>query len=396
MRVKVLAIVLLLVVGGGAVVVALGGFPRSATAATQYLTATAAITNVQDDVAATGAIASTTTWTLAFGAEPTTASTDAATGQNPTGTWRVTDVKAKVGDTVTKGQVLATATNGDLAAAVTAARNDWTVARLNATQAKGAYDDAVDADASDARISAARSTWLTAQNQVASTRRALLDAMAEAKRDRLIAPVAGIVTAVDVAAGQDAPAGAAITIATTDYAVTADVVESDITSLKIGQPASVEVAALGTTLDGTVSAIAPTAASSSGNGSVVSFAVRVSLGNPPATLRAGMTADVTIVTASASDVLAVPAAAVRGANGNYTVLVMNASGTPEARPVTVGLMTSSLVEIRSGLSEGETVVTGTSSAQRSTTSNGFGGPNGGFVQGAGGGRGGGPVFETRP
>jgi multidrug efflux pump subunit AcrA (membrane-fusion protein) len=145
------------------------------------------------------------------------------------------------------------------------------------------------------------------------------------------------------------------------------------------------VSAIGANLDGTVTAIAPTATtgSSGSSSSVVSYAVTVALVNPPATLRAGMTADVTITTASATNVLAVPAAALRGTADNYTVLVMNAAGTPESRPVTVGLITSSLVEIKSGLSAGDVVVTGTNSTQRATTGTGIGGGGGFNVSGGG-------------
>ncbi|HYX10722.1 MAG TPA: hypothetical protein VE817_02000, partial [Candidatus Acidoferrum sp.] len=53
-----------------------------------------------------------------------------------------------------------------------------------------------------------------------------------------------------------------------------------------------------------------------------------------------------------------------------------------SRPVSVGLITSSLVEIKSGLSAGDLVVTGTSSTQRTTTGTGTGG---GFNVPAGGG-----------
>jgi multidrug efflux pump subunit AcrA (membrane-fusion protein) len=117
--------------------------------------------------------------------------------------------------------------------------------------------------------------------------------------------------------------------------------------------------------------------------------VTVSLNSPPATLRPGMTADVTVTTASATGVLAVPAAAIRGTSGAYNVLVLTAAGTPESRPVTVGLMTSSLVEIKSGLNAGEVVITGTSSPQRAGTTTGA--PGGGFTVpgGGGGGLGGG-------
>jgi macrolide-specific efflux system membrane fusion protein len=398
MRVKILAIVLLLVVGGGALLVAFGGLPRGAAAATTYLTATAEVTDVRDDVAATGSIASADAWDLAFGADPVTSgssdsSSSSGNGAGDTGTWHVTDLKASVGASVKKGDVLATATNESLAASITAARNSWTGARLQELAAKEAFESATTTDA----IRQTRPAYLNAQNQTAAARQTLVDLQATAAKNRLVAPADGIVTALNLTSGADAPSGPAITIASASYEVTADVVESDISSMKLAQPASVTVSAIGATLDGTVTAIAPTAESSSGNSSVVSYAVTVSLADPPATIRAGMTADITITTASATNVLAVPAAAVRGVQGNYSVLVMTPAGTPEAHAVTVGLMTSSLVEIQSGLNAGDVVVTGTSSAQRATNNaNG-----GGFaVPGGGGGRvngGGGPqVIETKP
>ena len=386
MRLKVLAIVALLAVGGVAVFVALGGLPRTTNAGTTFLTGTAAIADVSDDVAATGSIASATSWSLAFGAAPTSATDTASAAAPQDGTWTVKTVTAKVGDVVAKGQVLATATNATLAADITAATNDWTSARLQRLTAQENYDDAVTADVTT-QIRQARSQLLSAENQVASTHQKRLDLLAIAARNRLVAPAAGIVTAVNVTAGADAPSGVAITIESSEYQVTADVVESDIASMKVGQAATVTVSAIGADLDGTVTAIAPTASSGSSgsSSSVVSYAVTVALKQPPAALRSGMTADVTITTASASGVLAVPAAALRGVAGNYSVLVPTADGASQARPVTVGLITSSLVEIKTGLTAGETVITGTSSTQRTTTGTGAGG--GFVVPGAGGGGG---------
>jgi macrolide-specific efflux system membrane fusion protein len=79
-------------------------------------------------------------------------------------------------------------------------------------------------------------------------------------------------------------------------------------------------------------------------------------------------------------VLATPSRALTGNAGSYTVRVVAADGSVSTRSVEVGLVTSSLAEIKSGLQAGEMVVTGTSSSQNSVT-NGFGG--GGF-QGGGG------------
>jgi multidrug efflux pump subunit AcrA (membrane-fusion protein) len=262
---------------------------------------------------------------------------------------------------------------------VTSANLQYLLARVD-------YDDAGDSGTTS-RIRQTRVSLLNAANAVAKAKGDLADLQKTAARGALLAPEAGIVTAVNVAIGADAPSGAAITLDTTHYQVTADVVESDVPSIKVGQTADVTVAAVAAELTGTVAAIAPTAASSGTNSSVVSYAVTLDLASPPAGLRSGMTADITITTASARGVLAVPAAALRGTSGNYSVLVL-VNGAPEARPVTVGLMTSALVEIQSGLSDGDAVVIGTSSQQRSTTgTGGFGaGGGGGLTVPGGGGR----------
>jgi macrolide-specific efflux system membrane fusion protein len=101
-----------------------------------------------------------------------------------------------------------------------------------------------------------------------------------------------------------------------------------------------------------------------------------------------MSAEITIVIAEAPDAVAVPAIALSGTSGAYTVRVLNADGNVEARAVEVGLVASDYAEITSGLTAGETVVTG-SSADRTSTStttgsgrDGFGGMNG--LNGAGG------------
>ena len=122
----------------------------------------------------------------------------------------------------------------------------------------------------------------------------------------------------------------------------------------------------------------------------------VGLTDPPAGVLPGMTADVTITTASVSNVLTIPSEALAGTAGNYTVRILDAAGVPEARPVTVGLVTSTLAEIKSGLTAGEAVITGTTAARNATTTTttnqgggfrGFGGGGGGGVPGGGGGNG---------
>jgi len=377
MRLKLLAILGLLVVGGAAIFVTVGGLPSSAAATTNYLTSTAAVADVSNDIAATGAIASSTSWKLVFGAAA--GSTPSSQNGSPA-TWHVTAVKVKVGDRVKKGQVLATASNDDLQTAISAATNDVASAEIQLATADDAHTAATTTDT-------LRQTWtqvLNARNGLAQAKSALANLKDQRVHNALVAPADAIVTVVNVTVGQDAPTAEAIDLSSVTFEVTADVVETDVASVQVGQAASITVAAVTADLTGTVSAIAPVALSSSSSNGVVSYAVTVALKAPPPELRPGMTANVTITTASASGVLAVPAAAIRGTSGNYSVLVLTAAGTTESRPVTVGLMTSSLVEIKSGLNAGDVVVTGTSSQQRSgTTTTTPGG--GGFVVNDGGG-----------
>jgi macrolide-specific efflux system membrane fusion protein len=86
--------------------------------------------------------------------------------------------------------------------------------------------------------------------------------------------------------------------------------------------------------------------------------------NPEGALMTQMTAQVFFVIARANDVLTVPASALRAGgqrgrpNGGASVLVVTPDGAVEKREIEIGVATRTEVEIRSGLREGETVVTG--------------------------------------
>ena len=87
--------------------------------------------------------------------------------------------------------------------------------------------------------------------------------------------------------------------------VTTDVVESDLVDVEVGQSATVTIDAIGATLDGKVTAISPTAGD--GSSGVVAFPVTVTIKETPADSRSGMSADVAITIASATNVVTVPA-----------------------------------------------------------------------------------------
>lgn len=372
MKLKVAVIVVLLLLGAGAVFVALGGLPRNGSASSTLLTAVVTRGDVIDEVAATGTVAASASYGLAFGSPARPITDDgAATSAGSSTAWHVSEVSVRVGDAVKAGAVLATADTTDLERELTLATANVRVARIQRTIAEEALDGA---ETTDAKRQAKMDLY-TAQNRVIEAEQTYADLTAQIGSPTVVAPVDGIVTHVNVVAGLDAPSGDAVVIDATGFRLTADVVENDVSSIGVGQAATVTVDAIDAEIGATVTAIAPVA-SSAGAGGIVSFAVTVGLDDPPAALRPGMTADVTITTATATNVLRVPVAALGGANGAYTVQVVDASGAAQTRAVTVGLVTASFVEITAGLAEGETVVTGTINQQQGVT-----GPGGGLFPG---------------
>jgi macrolide-specific efflux system membrane fusion protein len=402
MRWKLVAIVGLLVVASVAIGLSSGLLRPSETAATTFLTATATTADVTDEVTATGSVAASWTYALAFGSAPvqmaaaasSNSSSSSSSSSNGSSSaagsvaWPVTEVDVRVGDVVKRGEVLAKAGTTDLESQI----GDATRAALaSSIQLSQAQDDFANASGTQA-LRQAKVSLYNAESAKAKAYADLGSLTSLRAFATLTAPADGVVTAVSIAKGVDAPSGTAITIASAALQVTASIVESDVAKISVGQQATLTVAAINATLKGTVTTIAPTGSSSGSNG-VVEYAVEIALDAPPAALRPGMSADVSIITATASGVVAIPSRALGGTAGSYTVRVVAADGSVTSRDVTVGLITSSLAEIQSGLQAGERVVTGTSSSQSSTTT-GTGG-RGGFLGGGGGGGGGGVVVPGR-
>jgi hypothetical protein len=92
-------------------------------------------------------------------------------------------------------------------------------------------------------------------------------------------------------------------------------------------------------------------------------------------------------------VITIPTSALEGSNGDYQVQVLNADGTTRRVAVQVGLVTNSMAEIKSGLTEGTDVVTGTTADLLGTSNQGGGFGRGGFVHGGGVQRVEGPIIK---
>jgi HlyD family secretion protein len=159
--------------------------------------------------------------------------------------------------------------------------------------------------------------------------------------------------------------------------VVAGYAEADIAKMAVGQTATITLPALpDSTVTGTVTAVSPTSTVVS---DVVTYDVTIALENPPATVKVGMTADVSVVVQTVSNTLELPSAAITTTGPISTVTVL-ANGVKKVTTVTTGVVGDSTTQIESGLKAGETVVEPEASVSASTgatTTGGFGGLTGG-------------------
>ncbi len=263
------------------------------------------------------------------------------------------------------------------------AANQVTSASLGVQSAQYAYQQKL-TPATEAQIASDEAAVAQAGQAVTTAQDAL-------RWSSLTAPGDGIVLTVNIAPGSAAPSGAAITLRSTDLQVSASIAEADLPSVKDGQDVNVTLTALAKTVTGKVVRV-DQSGTASASGGVVSYGLLVSLPSPPAGAAPGMSAQVSVTTQSAPNVLAIPAIALQSLNGQYAVRVLDAAGEPQSVPVEVGLVTSSLAEIKSGIQAGTAVVIGTTSTRQGTTTTGTTGipglgGGGGFTRGQGGGGG---------
>lgn len=254
--------------------------------------------------------------------------------------------------------------------ALTAAQNSLTNSRLSGAQqvssaqnqinsAKAAWQQAEatlaqqKAKAQPADIQAAMAQIIYAQGSVEA---------AQANLNNLVitAPSDGTVTQVDIKVGEQASAMKEVIVIQDVSSLHAEsyVSEANVASLKIGQSIDYTFDALGPDrhFTGEVQTINPASTVISG---VVNYLVK---GNIPniAEIKPGMTANLTILVASKNKVLAVPSSAIINNNGQQFIRVVDNPTTKSYHQVAIqtGLQADGgLVEVLSGLTEGQTIVT---------------------------------------
>ncbi len=232
-----------------------------------------------------------------------------------------------------------------------------------------------------------------AQNKVDNAQLALTQAQEKLDGATLKAPFDGAVISVAGKAGDAAGTSAFITVADLAHPqVQFSVDETDMDKVALDEPVTISFDAIpDQTFQGKVIRIYPELVSSGGV-NVLQGLIQMDLSqntNLPV-LAKGMSASVELVQASAQNVLLAPIQALIDlGGGQYGVMALDANGQPRLKVVEIGLQDAANVEIKSGLSQGDTVTTGStqsgsasaassSSGQSSSSARGGGSFNGGF------------------
>jgi len=206
---------------------------------------------------------------------------------------------------------------------------------------------------------------------VAQLRSVVGDAQRQLGETEIKAPITGVVTKKAIQVGELATGlsqfSSGSTIVTIEdrssMLVKLDINEIDMAKLRVGMPATINVDAIPDhPYNGIVKKIAPaskttaTGAAASADG-VVKYEVEIQVKDADANLRSGMSAKCKVDVINHSKVLSMPIEYLVTEGGkNYVyIATTDPKATPEKRAIVIGAKTGSLVEIVSGLKEGEKV-----------------------------------------
>ncbi|MGC7873121.1 efflux RND transporter periplasmic adaptor subunit [Desulfosporosinus sp. SYSU MS00001] len=222
----------------------------------------------------------------------------------------------------------------------------------------------------EADIRSAQADIQIAQAQLAS-------AQADLENASIVAPVDAVVISCPLQLGQDSDSNSIITLTPTGekLEVDASIDQADITLDSYPNQH----------ISGTVNSVALEGSTTQ---NVTTYELKAAVDNNSDLLRAGMNTNVDIIAAQATNVLTVPSQALK-TQGNQTGVMVpgglnvdsgqSGSGTSNGKggtslgnsrfiPVVIGLDDGTNAEIKSGLKEGQEVVTGTNSASTTTKS----------------------------
>lgn len=277
----------------------------------------------------------------------------------PMAAGEVKQVYVEVGDTVTAGQTLFTIDSDQADIQYQQAllnvknlEDSIELIKTNLERTKTLYDAGA---AAKTDVEQLENTYNTTKIQLEQARLSAQQASDALGYYTVTAPSGGYVTAVNVVAGGLAGQSmAAVVISDTSVLeLSASLSEYLISSVKAGDTVNVNIeSASDEPFTGTITQIseAPTQGT-------YTYPVTVKVNDPKGVIKAGMFAEVRLISARKENVVAVPSDAVITSSGEKKVVVLNSDGeTVSLKKVEVGVDNGTTAEITSGLNTGETLV----------------------------------------
>jgi RND family efflux transporter MFP subunit len=287
-------------------------------------------------------------------------------------TGTVTEVLVDEGNNVTKDQVLARLDAPSLESSVEMAELQVEIAEDRVKTARAQYEiaeinldeppPAVSEEVLELQVDIAKASWETAKLNLEIAELSLESAELNLEKAVIVAPFDGVVGDITISEGQEVSAAALATpaislVATSKIEMRGFIDEIDIAKVQLGQEVNIILDALpDEEVKGSVVFISPVGTIIAG---VVSYDTTITLKNPVAELRDGMSATAEVIIERHDDVLSIPNRYIRGTTKNPMVVVF-VDGQQEEREITLGLTDGINTEILSGLEEGEKVVLPTS------------------------------------
>lgn len=277
----------------------------------------------------------------------------------------VSDANGLLNSAISNNQQASATTIAGWIASVATARANVNAAittLTSAVTAQKAAAAALDRDKKNLSLEQAGSTEhvLDAQEALVQQAQASVAAIdAQIGQMQLMAPVGGTITAVNVERGETmAPGVVAITmIPDATLQIDVNLSEDNVAFVKIGDTVRITLDALpNRELPGVVTEIDP---AQTVIGGAIYYKTTVMFTTPQPLVKPGMTANIWIETGMATSTLRVPASAI-STTGTSTYVQLLDGGAVTKQQVETGLKgQDGMIEITAGLSEGETVVTGT-------------------------------------
>jgi HlyD family secretion protein len=273
------------------------------------------------------------------------------------------------------------------------AQSNLAQARADYQRAKGNHDAKIISDADFSRVATTLATHEAAvngaQRRVDQARATLEGVRDTLSKTTIHSPIDGVVTAKRVEEGevavigvQNSPGTVLLTISDMSVVETEmEVDETSIPGVKLSQKARVRIDAYpNQTFDGVVTEVGSSPISGTGTATeAIKFKVKVRIENPPADVKPGLSAQADILTGFRADALVVPiqALVLRDAEARKPGQAVRTSAPREVegvylmengkarfQPVKTGLQGELAVEVLSGLTGGETLITGSFKALR--------------------------------